>query len=308
VRQPTYDSFVHLLAEHYAGTLLGLAGVVPVGPLRRVDPTLAAEILTADCVWVVGGELVQIEFESYLRADIGWRLQEYRGRLRMRTEHRGRRLRQHVLVLGDGSPPGMSRCREAEVEVVHRDHGEALLHYRVVLVRNIDPEALLVDPVTAVLAPLGCCGARHRLDVVRRAIAVIRDGCVDDREVERLAACLRGFAGFRIDDTDTIDSVLVRELRMPIEWKRSSTVGPLLVEAEERGEARGEARGQARGEARGEARGRVLGMLDTLFGPDPRIDNDLAERLIGLPDLARRARQAPTLDHLLRELSPGGGD
>jgi hypothetical protein len=289
-RQPTNDSFVHLLAEHYASALLGLAGVVPGGPLRRLDPTLAAEILTADCVWLVGGELVQIEFESRLLADIGWRLQEYRGRLRMRTEYRGCRLHQHVLVLGGGSPAGLPHCRAPRIEVVHRDHDEALLRYQVILVRNIDPEALLADPVAAVFAPLGRCPSRHRLAVVRKAIAVIRDGCADGREVERLAACLRGLAGFRIDDTDTIDSVLARELKMSIEWKRSSTVGPLLIEAEERGEARG----------------RMLGMLDALFGPDPRIDNDLAERLICLPDLARRARLAPTLDHLLGELPPGG--
>jgi hypothetical protein len=40
-------------------------------------------------------------------------------------------------------------------------------------------------------------------------------------------------------------------------------------------------------------------MLEALFGPDERIDADLADRLGALPDAERRIRQAASLDQLL---------
>jgi hypothetical protein len=212
----------------------------------------------------------------------------------MRPDNRHRRLRQHVLVLGSGSPPGQPRCRSASVDVRHTDHDDVELRYRVHLLRNASAEALLAHPVTAVFAPLARCPPGQRIDLVRRAAAAIgaaRSAGLDQRDVVRLANALRGFAGFRIPLADIIDQAVHEELQMPIEWKKSSTIGPLLLAAEAEGEAKGEARGQARG--------RILGMLEALFGPDERIDADLADRLGALPDAERRIRQAASLDQLL---------
>ena len=309
MRDPTRDSFVHLLAEYHAIELATLAGVKVTGPLLRLDSKLPAEILVADCVWAMLHDLVHVELESHLHPDAGWRLMEYRSRIRMRTAHHGRRLHQHILVLGTGSPPNMPRCRQPSIDVIHRDHDDATLHYQVTLLRNIAPDQLLTNPATAVFAPLGHCPNRHRLSIVRHAITTIRDSGLDPPGIQRLAHCLKGFAGFRINDTATLNTILHQELNMAINWKDSSTVGPLLTEAEQRGEARGEARGQAEGEARGraqgEAAGRVLGLLNALYGPDPRITTNLAEQLLNHPNLEQQARQTPTLDQLLHNILPG---
>jgi hypothetical protein len=49
----------------------------------------------------------------------------------------------------------------------------------------------------------------------------------------------------------------------------------------------------------------VLGLLNALYGPDPKITTNLAEQLVNQPDLQQRARQAPTLDQLLHDILPG---
>jgi hypothetical protein len=116
----------------------------------------------------------------------------------MRPDNRHRRLRQHVLVLGSGSPPGQPRCRSASVDVRHTDHDDVELRYRVHLLRNASAEALLAHPVTAVFAPLARCPPGQRIDLVRRAAAAIgaaRSAGLDQRDVIRILGMLEALLG-----------------------------------------------------------------------------------------------------------------
>lgn len=274
MRTATKDMIMHLLAEHHGEKLPGLIGIDHAGV--KLATKLPAEIVDPDCVWDLGDRLVNLEMETDMGVNMGWRLFEYRARLRMQPDLRDRPLHQHVLVLDTGSPPGWPRATITEGTVRIEDHEQAWFSYRVHLFRNIDPADMLTDPITAVFAPLGRSTNAARPALVRRAAEVIAASGEADRP--RLLECLKIIAGLRINDPTTIEHAL-QEVVMALDLTRSSTVKPLLVAAE--------------------ARGRVMGMLELRFGPDERVTVELAQRLMAEPEPARLIAGAATLDELV---------
>jgi hypothetical protein len=285
MRPVTSDTVMHLLAEAHGAELLRLIGVDATGRLLRATK-LPAEIIDPDCLWDLGDRLVHLEMEANMGPDMAWRLFEYRARFRRRVDLRARPLHQHVLVLGRGSPPGQTRTEAANTDITVDDHGDATFTYHVHLLRNIDPELLLDNPVTAVFAPLGRAPGRHRIALLRRAVEVISATEGPAFERRRLVECLAVLAALRIDNP-TIIQTTIKETAMPIDLTESSIVRHYMD--------------QAATEAATEAAaiGRLRGMLELKFGQaGADADDQILAHLATQPDPAHLITEADNLDDL----------
>ena len=128
------------------------------------DQTLRDPVIRPDLAIGISRERVMhVEYETAPRADLVDRMYDYRGRLR--RDHPGRRITQHVIVLRDGQVRG------------HDDpdtNGFSLVLNPVYL-RERDPGEFLNDPFLAPFAALARGSPAERERSLRAAITVLRE-------------------------------------------------------------------------------------------------------------------------------------
>lgn len=101
-----------------------------------------------------------MEYETNVRAGFSRRMVEYRGRVLKR--HPGERVRQYVLVLGDGD---VDSCDDAEIGFA--------LGLTPIYLREYDPAAFLTDPAAAPFAVLAAGDAQQRKKALVAALRLI---------------------------------------------------------------------------------------------------------------------------------------
>jgi hypothetical protein len=231
----------------------------------------AVDALVAIGTWLV----VHIEFQSSAEPRFGLRMLDYRVRLYLLPEMKGKRLRQHVIMLGDGT-----------IEAGLRDD-DLDYHYQVHYLRDEPVEPFLADPALAPLATLANVSDSDRPAVLARAAALI--ATIEDDELRVVpATAAADLALLRVGSDIIIQT-----------WKEYAMPIPSFAEA--LAEHRGEEKYQE-GLEQGLEQGRrqmVETMLRHRFGSDERIPA-LACRLVelGMDECLARCEQARSLDEL----------
>lgn len=259
---PVYDTALRGLAQGDPVALLGLLGVPLHGAVRSVAADLVTVRREADLVAAVGDDLLcHVEYVRRPDRSLLPRLLVYRGLLMER--HPGRRLTQHVVVLGGGRV------------VPHGPTDGFTLDLGVLYLREVDPGRLLATPSLAPLAVLGRGSEARRAEVFATALRVIAESG-GDRTVE-----LVGHASVLATVTLPVPTIkrIAKEVGMTVESiaaiYRDTPWGEYAF-------AQGVVEGRVEG--RVEARVAMLGaILRSRFGDHPGVD-EAARRLAASDD------------------------
>jgi len=244
----------------------------------------------------VDGDLVHVELQSGNDMAMPLRMAEYSlGVFRLF----GRFPRQVVLYVGEAELRMASELRAPGV----------LFQYRLVDIRALDGDRLIEsgdvgDNVIAILA-----GLRDHEGAVRRIMERIAGLAGAERETA--LAQLMILAGLR-----HLSQIVERETRnMPIDLdiRDHEVLGPMFIEAEQKGLQKGRQEGRQKGRQEGRQEGRQQGrqegelivlrrQIEKRFGPLP---GWAAEKLAALPvsgleDLSERVLDAASVEELLR--------
>jgi hypothetical protein len=266
----------------FDNAMKGMFGAVPAALCRWMRVDIEGEVSTiplselaspavtrqVDALVAIGeGVVVHIEFQSSGEARFAMRMLDYRLRLYRRAEVRGRRLVQHVVMLGDGTV-------EDGLQEDGLDYRYAV-HY----LRDQPVEPLLSEPALAPLATLAKVPDRERPLVLRRAIDLIAS--VTDPELRTvLADAAADLATVRLGP-DIIQST----------WEDSEMPVPSFANLRyETGRSEGREEGRE---------AMISAMLNHRFGPDARIPS-VARALAALEpdDYLDRFEKADRLDDL----------
>ena len=275
---PIYDRVMRRLAHTDVAGLCGLLGVeldpaVPASA-RLLPTTLAGRTQTVDLLVRshVDG-LLHVEYQRNAGPGLALRMLEYRAAIM--AANPGDRLRQAVVVLGDGSLDSI-------------DDGRFRLGCSVLHLRDVATEELLRTPTLAPLAVLGRGTEVDRAAAHLQALRLIRDQAGE--RLDELVETATVLATIRLHP-HTIEKIR-READMTVEsiadFYAQTEGGQFLI-------------AKGREEGREETREETLAvLLRARFGDDPRIPA-LADRLVHEQEYAavlRAVLGAESLDDL----------
>ncbi len=293
----SYDEAMRTWGEsNLAGVAAWLDPSLPVLPqdafVKRTtalnDPLLDAPVLHLDLIIAIGAERVMhVEYETRPRRGLADRMYDYRARLK--REHPGRRLTQHVIVLGDG-------------KVIGHDDYEAndfVLNLRPIYLREHDPSEYLADPFLAPFATLARGSPQQREQSFAAALRLL------GRSAHPLAnlwiLCAVSLARLRLDGS-TIDRLRREEHMMSLhpfaEFLRKDTWGQQLMDL-------GREEGLEKGREAG-CEWILLALLRIRFGNSP--ETEAAARVLSGWDNAEAViaaiSAAGSPEELLRSATP----
>lgn len=224
-------------------------------PTALIESSLSVPLMHADLMIGVGSQrLMHVEYETSPGSDLVPRMYDYRGRIMRR--YPGRRLTQHVIVLGDGRVKG------------HDDlatHGFAL-DLNVVYLRDHEPAECLADSFLALFAALsrGSCQVRERS--FGAAMQLLLDS--DHPMAWAWLMAAKSVAEIRLERS-TIDRI-GRENVMAVHpyverFREEPWAQELIKQGREQGREQGWEQGQADGVMQGGERV-LLAIIRTRFG------------------------------------------
>jgi hypothetical protein len=294
---PVYDTAIRGVLEGDPSAVCRLLGILVTTPGQKpvvLSTSFAYPVgaLYADLVMRVGpGRLVHIECERKLSADeMVARMLGYRGVIQRR--HRGEVLSQYLLVLEGGR---VSEFIDPVLSWFWRRLG-------VLFLRDVDPEMLLAEPSLAPLAVLGRGDQKARVQVLGRALAVVRDeGGERATELRAFAVAL---ARIRLEES-TINNI-VREVDVTPQEFMAEMIWNGNWGAEIRRDMRNKftKEGLVEGREQGREQGRehlLVALIQDRFGAHPDT-SAVAEELIGRMD-DREAVHAVTSATSLADLT-----
>jgi hypothetical protein len=275
---PIYDNaskamFAHVVEAMCRWLDTRVAGDVSVVRISEVMPAAARQV---DALVAVGSDLlVHIEFQTSAETGFWVRMLDYRLRLYLRPEARGKRLVQHVVMLSDGTiDDGMQ-----DEDLTYR--------YRVHYLRHVPVKEFLAEPELAPWAVLADVSDSERPAILARAAALI--STVEDEELRAVLASVAADLALLRLDIDIITAT----------WEVYAMPIPSFAEAlaQQRAE---ESYKDGLEKGRDLEREQMLtGMLRHRFGADPAIPA-LVRRLaaLDLDVFLSRYERANSLDEL----------
>jgi predicted transposase YdaD len=245
-----YDVTLRSLIGHGAPALLGAVVGVPATELLSGEFQTARERRADVVARLADGRLLHLELQTGTDPAMPWRMLEYHALIA--AAHGDSELVQVVLHVGNRPAATTAGLVRAGLS----------FQYRVVDIRDLDPDPLLASPAPAdaVLAFLARCD-----DIVARTRAVLaRLASLPEPAWRDATAQLLVLSGLR----GAADVVLKEIKTMPIqiEIEDNPFLRDLFLKAEALAEARGKSEGKAEGKSEGKAEA-LLRLLERRFGP-----------------------------------------